>query len=99
MTLKDVEIRWEAPHSPSWQTGLQADQVSDLLLDGVGVAAAPSFTARAILLKDAEKVTVRDSRAAAIQISGTRSRNIRLVHTEGKIATDASVPHGAVLQQ
>ena len=99
MTLKDVEIRWEAPHSPSWQTGLQADQVSDLLLDGVGVAAAPSFTAPAILLKDAEKVTVRDSRAAAIQVSGTRSRNIRLLHTEAKIATDAGVPNGAVLQQ
>ena len=99
MTLKDVEIRWEAPHSPSWQAGLQADEVNDLLLDGVGVAAAPSFTAPAILLKDAEKVTVRDSRAAAIQISGTRSRNIRLLHTEGKIATDASVPHGAVLQR
>jgi hypothetical protein len=70
VTMKDVEIRWEAPHSASWQTGLQADQVSDLLLDGAGVAGAPSSAGTAITLKDAENVTVRDSRAAT-----TRRRN------------------------
>ena len=99
VTMKDVEIRWEAPHSASWQTGLQADQVSDLLLDGVGVAGAPSSAGTAITLKDAENVTVRDSRAATLHVAGTHSRNIRLLHTEAKINTDASVPKGAVLQQ
>ena len=99
VTMKDVEIRWEAPHSASWQTGLQADQVSDLLLDGAGVAGAPSSAGTAITLKDAENVTVRDSRAPTLHVAGTHSRNIRLLRTEAKINTDASVPKGAVLQQ
>jgi hypothetical protein len=78
---------------------VQADQVSDLLLDGVTVAAAPSSAAPAVSLRDAENVTVRDSRAATLQVAGERSRNIRLLHTEAKIATDASVPKGTVVQQ
>ncbi len=26
VTMKDVEIRWEKPESPTWKTGLQVDQ-------------------------------------------------------------------------
>jgi hypothetical protein len=99
IAMKDVEIRWEKPYSPSWQTGLEAEHVSDVLLDGVGVANAPASTAPAITLTEAGNLTMRDSRAAAIRIAGSRSHNIRLLHTEAKIATDANVPESAVSQQ
>src|SRR5712692_4250874 len=88
-TMKDVEIRWEEPESPTWKAGLQVDNVADLLLDGVDVPTQ-------VTLKDTENVTIRHSRAPAVHISGARSRKIRLSDTEGTVTTDADVAKDAV---
>ena len=65
-TMKDVEIRWEKPESPTWKTGMQVDKVSNLLLEGVSVPTR-------LALQDVENVTVRQSRVEALDVSGKRS--------------------------
>jgi len=90
-TMKDVEIRWEKPESPTWKAGLRVENVKDLLLDGVDI---PTRT----MLKDVENVTVRHSRVATLQISGAHSRKIHLLDTEATLATDAEVAKGAVVR-
>jgi polygalacturonase len=50
VTLRDVEVQWEEPFSPTWTTGLAIDQVNGLTLDGVRVAPAPKSSAPAIRL-------------------------------------------------
>ena len=91
-TMKDVEIRWEKPESPTWKTGLQIDDVADVLLDGVDV---PTRMA----LNNVDGLTVRHSRAPALNISGARSRKIRVLDTEGIVTTDGDVARDAVVKQ
>jgi len=84
-TMKDVEIRWEKPESAKWQTGLRVEDVRSLLLDGVDVASAPGSAAPVVTMKDVEDVTLRNSRAATLQLSGKRAPRVRLVQTETRI--------------
>ena len=91
-TLKDVEIRWERPESPTWNTGLQADNVRDVLLDGVDVPTR-------LILQDVDGVTVRQSRAPLIEVTGKRSRNIRLPNTEAEVRLESSAPKNAIVRQ
>ncbi len=90
-TMKDVEIHWEKPESPTWKAGLQVDNVTDLLLDSMDVPTR-------MTLKDVQNVTVRNSHAPAIHVSGARSRKIRLLDTEGTLTTDPEVGKGAVVR-
>ena len=91
VTMKDVEIRWEKPESPTWKTGLQVDHVADLLLDGVDVPTRMTLT-------NVDGATVRHSRAPAIDVSGIHSRKIRLLDTEAKVTTAPEVA-GARIQR
>lgn len=99
IAMKDVSIGWEKPQSATWQTGLAVQDVRDLLLDGVDVAPAPESTAPVVTLTDTENVVVRDLRAPTLHIAGKGTRNVRLLRTEAKIATDANVAQGAVSRQ
>jgi polygalacturonase len=89
-TMKDVEIHWEKPESATWKAGLEVDDVTDLLLDGVDV---PTRMA----LNNVENATLRHSRVPTLDVSGARSRHIRLLDTEGTLTTDSEVPKGAVV--
>jgi polygalacturonase len=91
-TMKDVEIQWEKPESPTWKTGMRVENVQGLLLDGVDVPMR-------LALKDADGVTVRNSRAPAIQVSGAKSRQIRVVDSEGRLETGAEVAKGMVVRR
>lgn len=92
LIMKDVEIHWEKPESPTWKVGLQVDGVKDLLLDGVNVATR-------MTLKDVENATVRNSGAETIQISGVHSRKVRVLNTEGAVTSSAEVAKGAVARR
>ena len=91
-TMKDVEIRWEKPESPTWKAGMQVDGVKDLLLDSVDVAMR-------MTLKDVDTATVRNSAAEQIQVSGARSRKIRLLGTDGAVNSGAEVPKDVVVRR
>ena len=91
-TMKDVEIRWEKPESPTWKDGMQVEDVHDLLLEGMDVPTRTSF-------KNVENVTVRQSRTPALQVSGAASRGILVVDSEGTLSTAAEVPNDAVVRR
>jgi hypothetical protein len=97
-TMKDVEIRWEKPESATWQTGLRVENVQNLMLDGLDVAAVPGFRGNVLELKDVDGMTLRNSRAASVHVAGRRSRKIRLVDTESAITSEAEVPQDAVVR-
>jgi polygalacturonase len=91
-TMRDVEIRWEKPESPTWKAGLQVEDVRDLLLEGVN---APMR----ISLKNVENVTVRQSRTPVLHVSGAASRGIRVLDSEGTLAAGPEVAKGAVVRR
>ena len=98
-TMKDVEVRWEKPDSGTWQTGLRVENVQNLLLDGVDIAPAPGSRAEVLALKDVDGVTLRNSRAATVHVSGRRSRKIRLQDTDSVVTSEPEVAKDAVLRQ
>jgi polygalacturonase len=91
-TMKDVEIRWEKPESPTWKEGLRVNNVADLLLDGVDVPTR-------MTLDDAANVTLRHTRSPALHISGAVSRGIRLLDTEAAVTTGSEVSSDAVTRK
>jgi hypothetical protein len=56
VTLRDVEIQWEEPFSPTWTTGLAVDHVDGLSFDGVRVQAAPKSSSPAMKLDKVENL-------------------------------------------
>ena len=99
VVMKDVEIRWEQPQSTTWQTRLVVEQVKDLLLDSVDVAAAPGSAAPVVILKDAAKVTLRSARVAKLHVAGKQTNSIRLLQTETKTTADPDVATDALVRQ
>ena len=91
VAMKDVEIQWEEPHAATWHSGLVADQVEDLLLDGTRIDAAPGSNQPVLRLNDADGVLVRQSRVASVHVTGSKSRAVRLVETEAKVTADPGV--------
>ena len=91
-SMKDVEIRWEKPEATTWKTGMEIEDVSDLLLDGVKVPMR-------LALKNVENATIRQSRTPSIEVSGAKSSGIRVVDSEGTLAKGADVPKAAVVRQ
>jgi hypothetical protein len=98
-SMKDVQIRWDQPHSPTWRSGLAAEGVEDLRLDAVDVEAAPASTAPVIELTSAKNVTLRASRAETIYLAGKETRDVRLFETDSKISADSDVSKDAIIQQ
>jgi len=91
-TMRDVEIRWGKPESPTWKAGMQVEDVRDLLLEGVDVPMRTS-------LKNTENVTIRQSKTPSLEISGAASRGIRVVDSEGTLATGPEVAKDAVVRR
>jgi hypothetical protein len=92
VAMKDVEIRWEEPHTATWQSGLMADQVQDLLLEDLRIDAAPGSNQPVLRLNDADGVLIRQSQIASVDVTGIRSRAVRLVDTEAKVTAGPGVP-------
>jgi hypothetical protein len=90
--MKDVDIAWEEPHAATWQSGLTADQVQDLLLEDMRIDAAPGSAQPVLRLNDADGVVIRQSQIASLDVAGRRSRAVRLVDTEAKVTAGPGLP-------
>lgn len=88
IVLRDVETLWDEPHASSWQSGMVAEHVQDLLLQDARIDAPPGSTQPALRLSDVDGMSVLQSRVASIHVSGAGSKNVRLLNTESKITTD-----------
>jgi hypothetical protein len=94
LRLQDVEVIWDKPASPKWQSALRVEDARDLELDGFrGKPAAAG--APAIRFTDVDGAAVRNSNAAPgtelfLDVAGAASRAIRLF---GNDLGGAQVPY------
>jgi polygalacturonase len=96
VAMDDVELAWETPHAPTWQTAFSVDQVEDLAIDNSRIDAAPGSSQPVLRLNDADGVLIRGSRIASVDVTGSKSRGVRLVETETKLTSGAGVAPVAV---
>lgn len=65
LRLRDVEIAWEGPPSPRWESGLAFSEVQGLTVDGVRTVQSPANeTAPAILFDRVDDAVIRHCQAA-----------------------------------
>jgi polygalacturonase len=98
-SMRDIQVSWEGAPSPTWQSSLTAEDVEDLKLESVDLEPAPGSTAAVVELMSAKSVTLASSRAETIHLSGERTREICLFHTDSKISADRDVSNDAVIRQ
>lgn len=94
--MTGVEVHWENPHAATWESGFVVDQVKDLTLNDVMIDAAPNSSKPVLKLNDAEGVTVRQSRIPSVEVTGSKSRDVRLIETNSHVTTGSGVPKGMV---
>lgn len=97
-SIKDSQIRWDEPHSPTWRSGLTAEDIGDLRLDTLDVEAAPGSTAPVIDLKNANRATLASLGAETVHLAGKGTRQVRLLETDSTVSVDAEVSKDAVLR-
>ena len=98
-SMRDVEVRWEKPESPTWQTGLRVENVQNLLLDSVDIAPAPGSRGEVLSLKDVDGVTLRNSHTATVRVAGRGTRKIRLVDIDAAVTSEPEVAADAVIRK
>jgi hypothetical protein len=88
LELKDVDVIWEDPRSPKWQSALAFEDIDGLELQNFrGAAARPEGETPAILFKNVRNATVTDSTAVPgatvfLSVNGANSSGIRLSGNE-----------------
>jgi polygalacturonase len=98
-SMRDVEIHWQEPNSPTWKSGLNVEDVENFRLDGAQIQPAPDSNSPVVELRNAKDVTVRSSRAASIHLAGSETSGVRLYDTEAKITADPDVPQNALISK
>ena len=107
LKLKDVEVIWEKPSLPAWQSALHLEDVRGLELDGfTGRGAWPEGNRPAVVLNQVSEAIIRRARATAgttvfLNVVGARSREIRIQGNDFRLAKipwqiDSAVPAAAV---
>ena len=85
LTLRAVEVFWDAPESANWKSALAVESVRGLRVDGfVARQANPSASDPAIALRNVEDAVLRDCTALPgtgefAHIGGPRCRNIQFI--------------------
>jgi hypothetical protein len=97
-TLKDVDVLWEQPTSPTWTTGLAVDEVTGLLLDSVHIQPAPESSGPAITLQNVQNARIGNSSAPTLHVTGKYTRGIRLFQTDSNVTTAPDVAKDAIAQ-
>ena len=99
LAMNGVEVTWAEPRSKAWQSGLQLEDTDGVLLEGAVIDAAPNSDAPVIGVRRSRNVTVRNSRAATLHVSGTESSHIRVIGSEARITLEPGVPTAAIDRQ
>ena len=105
--VKNVQVLWEKPESPHWQSAMYFQDIKALRLEGFsGGPAKPNSGNPAVILNQVEGASIIESTAPAgtklfLQVKGDKSREIRLHSNELHTAstpyrTDRDVQEGSV---
>jgi len=93
LKLKDVEVVWEKPSSPKWQSPLRVEDAEALEMNGFrGLAATAA--APVVRFMDVDGAALRNSDAVPgtdlfLEVAGAKSRNIRLIGSDLRAAKTA----------
>ena len=74
--------------SDTWKSGFVVDEVEDLSLDNTRIDAVAGSNQPALRLNDANGVLIRQSSIASIQLTGNKTRAVRLLETEANVTKD-----------
>ncbi len=107
LKVKDVQVQWEKPESPKWQSALYFQDVKGLKLEGFSGAPAKAESENpAVVMDQVDGATIVNSAAAPgtrifLKVKGAQSQDIRLngnaLHAARiPIQTDKEVKPGAV---
>ena len=107
LKVKDVQVQWEKPKSPKWQSAMYFQDVKGLKLEGFsGVPAKTDSGDAAVVLDQVEDADIVDSTTAPgtksfLKVKGAKSQNIYLHGNELHVVqtpyqTDKDVKAGAV---
>jgi polygalacturonase len=99
LSMKDIQIRWDRPHSATWRSSLTAEDVDDLQLDTMDLETAPASIAPVIELTNVKKAMLRSLRAETIHLVGKGTREVRLLQTDSTISADSDVSKDAIMRQ
>jgi polygalacturonase len=97
LTLRDIEIFWDAPESVQWRSAVAAEGLRGLRIEGLAARQASERDGDpAILLRDVEDAVLRGCTALPgtsefVHIAGAKSRNIQLI---GNDLREARIPWG-----
>ena len=103
--VKDLQVQWEVPELPKWQSPLYFDDVTGLKVEGFsGAPAKPDFPA--IVMDKVQGATIVNSQAQAgtnvfLRVAGAKSRDITVFGNDLHAAAsafkaDSDVPNDAV---
>jgi len=97
LKLKDVEVNWDKPESGKWESALNVEDVNGLEIQGFSGRQAKPGAAEmpAVVLKQVEDVTIRNSKAADgtsvfLRVKGNKTRGVYLL---GNDLLKAKVPY------
>jgi hypothetical protein len=107
LKLRNIELFWEKPVAPAWQSALYLEDVRGLVLDNVSARAAPGHDdAPAIVLDKVADAVIRNCRAQPgtatfLHLAGANTRGVVLHGNDFSAAktpysADSDVPHDAV---
>jgi hypothetical protein len=107
LKVKDVQVRWEKPESPKWQSAMYFQDIKDLKLEGFSGAPAKAESGDpALVLDQVDGANIVDSTTSAgtkvfLKVKGAKSQNIYLHSNELHLAhipyqTDKDVKPGTV---
>ncbi len=92
LQLRNVEVVWEEPENPNWQSALRVESVAGLLLEGfAGRPAGDTGSVPAIDLIDVDGAVLRACTARAgtrefVHIAGAASRDLELIANDLRAA-------------
>ena len=103
--VKDLQVQWEKPELPNWQSPLYLEDVTGLKVDGFsGAPAKPDVPA--LVLDQVQDATIVNSQAQPgtnvfLRVAGAKSREIAVFGNDLHAAAttfkaDRDVPHDAV---
>jgi len=96
--VKDVQVQWEKPESPKWQSAMSFQDVKDLKLEGFSGAPAKVESGNpALVLDQVDGANIVDSTTASgtkvfLKVKGAKSQNIYL---HGNELHPAHIPYQA----
>ncbi len=106
LKIKGLEVNWEKPALPAWQSALYLEDITGLTLDGFAARGAPGENHPAVVLNKVAEASIRRARALEgtsifLKAMGQESRGIRiqgndLRHAKIPFQIDGQLPAGAV---